>query len=352
MGFRGRVLIAFIRLGRPQFLVGGFLLYGIGAALAVYRGAGFDVTMYALGQATVTSIQLMTHYANDYFDLAADQANVTPTRWSGGSRILPSGILAPRVALIAARVLGAMGLLGAGVIAGRGIAGGAEAGVGALVAAGVLVLAQALAWFYSAPPVALHSRGLGELTTALVVTGLTPLAGFLLQFPHVAGMSGTTVVRSLAALGAVLWPLIGLQFTMLLAIEFPDAAGDAAVGKRTLVVRRGGPAAAALGRAVLVAVYGALPLFAVAGFVPAPVLWGAAWTLPVAVWQFLSLGQGGPRGQRGPDSQDDQNGKQSMDTRNNPEQWASLAFRGVALLVATAAGELAGLVWLITARAA
>ena len=34
-------------------------------------------------------------------------------------------------------------------------------------------------------------------------------------------------------------PLALLQFAMLVAIEFPDAVGDAATGKRTLVVRLG-----------------------------------------------------------------------------------------------------------------
>ena len=38
-----------------------------------------------------------------------------------------------------------------------------------------------LSWAYSAPPMRLLARGLGELTTALVVTLLTPLLGFYLQ---------------------------------------------------------------------------------------------------------------------------------------------------------------------------
>ena len=43
---------------------------------------------------------------------------------------------------------------------------------------------------------------------------------------------------------------MALQFAMLLAIEFPDAAGDAAAGKRTIVVRVGGRAGARLYAAV------------------------------------------------------------------------------------------------------
>jgi hypothetical protein len=43
-------LVSFIRLGRPVFLTGGFVLYGLGAALAVLAGATFDGGRYAWGQ--------------------------------------------------------------------------------------------------------------------------------------------------------------------------------------------------------------------------------------------------------------------------------------------------------------
>src|SRR5262245_43455275 len=105
-----RALRAFIKLGRPKFLVGGFVLYGLGAALAVAAGAPLDVGLFAWGQLVVTAAQLMTHYANDFFDLEADRANRTPTAWSGGSRVLPDGLLPPRVALWAARALAAIAL--------------------------------------------------------------------------------------------------------------------------------------------------------------------------------------------------------------------------------------------------
>src|SRR3954451_17011904 len=108
-----RRLMAFVRLGRPQFLVGGFVLYGLGGALAVAGGAAFDPWRYGWGQLVVTAAQLMTHYANDFFDLEADRANRTPTRWSGGSRVLPDGGLPPRVALVAALVLGVTALAAA-----------------------------------------------------------------------------------------------------------------------------------------------------------------------------------------------------------------------------------------------
>ena len=92
-----------------------------------------------------------------------------------------------------------------------------------------------LAWGYSAPPLRLAARGLGELATALVVTLCVPLLGYYLQ-------AGELDPRIFAA---CLLPCV-LQFAMLLAIELPDAAGDAVAGKRTLVVRLGAAAGARL----------------------------------------------------------------------------------------------------------
>jgi 1,4-dihydroxy-2-naphthoate polyprenyltransferase len=290
-------LLAFIRLGRPKFLVGGFVLFGLGAALAVKGGAAFDLGRFFWGQLLVTATQLMTHYANDYFDLEADRANRTPTAFSGGSRVLVGQALSPRVALRAARALALLA-------AGAAIALGRRAGPGVSFLALVTI---GLAWGYSAPPLRLCARGLGELTTALVVTLLVPLLGYVLQ------------ARALAApifLAAVL--PCALQFAMLLAIEFPDAAGDAATGKRTLVVRLGAPAAARLYALVTIAAFGALPFFARGGL-PGRVAAAPALLAPIATWQALRVARG---------------------AYGEPARWESVAFWSVALLIASSSLEL------------
>src|SRR3954468_8082672 len=168
----GRI-VAFLKLGRPKFLIGGFLLFALGAALAAVQGARIDWLRYAWGQSVITAAQWMTHYSNDYFDLDADRANSTPTRWSGGSRVLVSGALAPRAALAASVVLGAAALIAACLLAAR-------PGTPPLVLP-LALLIIVLSWCYSAPPLRLSSRGLGEATTVCVVTLLTPLLGFYVQ---------------------------------------------------------------------------------------------------------------------------------------------------------------------------
>jgi 1,4-dihydroxy-2-naphthoate octaprenyltransferase len=246
----------------------------------------------------------MTHYANDYFDYEADRANTTPTRWSGGSRVLVGGELPRGVALGAALVLAA-----AGLSVGLAVAGMERAGPLALPA---LVVALVLSWEYSAPPLRLHSSGLGELAVALVVTTLVPFFGFSLQAPDLVGVR----VLVLAVV-----PLCCLQFAMLLAIEVPDAAGDRAVGKCTLVVRLGTERATRLYVLTVAAAYASLPVLAAAGL-PQAIALAAAVPTPVALWRITRTRAG---------------------DFWRPERWESVTFWAVALLVATAVAELVGI---------
>jgi 1,4-dihydroxy-2-naphthoate octaprenyltransferase len=296
-----RSVLAFVRLGRPLFLGGGFLLFGLGAATAAVAGHPIDRSRYALGQAVVTALQLMTHYANDYFDYDADRANATPTAWSGGSRVLTAAELPRRVALVAALVLAALGIALAAVLS-------YDAGGGTAL---LVVAILALAWEYSAPPLRLCATGLGELDTAIVVTGLVPLLGFTLQAPDLVG---------LGALGLALPPLALLQLAMLLAIEFPDAAGDAATGKRTLVVRLGAARAARLYAAVTALAYLWLPI-AVALGMPARVAWCAALPVPIAIWRIARIAE-----------------------HRDPAAYERLTSSAVLLLVATSMAELVALI--------
>src|SRR5262249_58237305 len=119
--------------------------------------------------------------------------------------------------------------------------------------AGALVITAA-AWRLRAAAARVAARGLGEATTALVVSLCVPVLGYYLQAGQIDGR----------ILAACLLPC-ALQFAMLLAIELPDAAGDAVTGKRTLVVRLGAAAGARSYAALTIAGFGALPLLAAAG---------------------------------------------------------------------------------------
>lgn len=291
-------ILPFIRLGRPLFLGGGFLMYGLGAAIAAWQGHAIDIRRYGLGQLAVTAFQLMTHYANDYYDYEADRANATPTRWSGGSRVLANGELPRRVALVAALVLAALGLVTSGLLS-------IDAPPWTMP---TLLAIFALAWEYSAPPLRLCASGAGELDTAIVVTGLVPWLAFSLQAPDLVGLE--------TLLAAIVPPAL-LQIAMLIAIQFPDAAGDAATGKRTLVVRLGAARAARLYVAITLGAYMWLPI--AAGFLGLPIMVAVAGAIPIpiALWRIVRIAEHRER-----------------------TAFERLTFFAVFLLVATAACEL------------
>jgi 1,4-dihydroxy-2-naphthoate octaprenyltransferase len=284
------MIVAFLRLSRLKFLVGGFLGFGLGAAIASYEGAALTPGRYALGQALVTAFHLMTHYSNDYFDRASD-ARTTRTAFSGGSGALVDGSLPPIVALVAALVCLAVGfaLRGEWTMA-------------------VLGLAIAIfAWSYSSPPLRLLATGAGEAITAIVVAVLVPLAGYATFMDRVDVLA---VVSTL--------PLAAAMIAMMLCVEFPDVEADAATGKRNLVVR--------LGRAGSVRlIYGAIVAVAVGSGIA--VALGAPRRLAVvaavvaigggALWRTLAMGR-----------------------YTTPRENAAIAFRGVALYISTALAAL------------
>jgi 1,4-dihydroxy-2-naphthoate octaprenyltransferase len=203
---------------RPGFLAVTVVACALGLATAAACGCGLDVPK---ALATVV-LALVAHAGgnvlNDYHDArnGADAANATGLfPFTGGSRLIQHGEVSVsdtgRWAAILLLLLIPAGLLLA-----------LKSGVG-LVWIGVAGLF--LAWAYSAPPLALMSRGLGELAVAgawwLVVIGTDYVQrGKFFVIPATVAVSYALLVVNI-----------------LLINGFPDAESDARVGKATLVVR-------------------------------------------------------------------------------------------------------------------
>ncbi len=268
-------LIAFLRLSRPTFLLGGAVLYALGAAVARYLGQPLRWDLYLAGQLGVTSVQIMTHYLNEYRDVETDRLNANRTPWSGGSGVLAEGRLARRTALHAAIVSAGAAMLALTLLIARFGAGPA--------AVLIFLLAFLGSFFYSTPPVHLAASGYGEFTCALIVAGLSPMFSYLLQ---------TRSVDPLVLLASL--PLVLLSFAMLLAFEFPDYLSDEAAGKRTLLVRLGRRAGRRLHAALLLAAFLALAPGVWLGL-PGRVALGALIALPLAalqLWQGSRMARG------------------------------------------------------------
>ncbi len=254
-----RRLIAFARLARPAFLAGGFTGFALGAAVAHFDGSAIGWHAYLLAQIMVTSFHLMVHFANDYYDQETDAITVR-TAWSGGSGVIPNGELPAWVALAAALVCAAGGV--AAVIV--------EAGIGSPLVAALGIAIGVLGWSYSAPPMRFLARGLGELDTIAVVAVLVPLVGY-------ATFAGTIGPHALLAT----LPGACAMFAMMLTVEIPDVAADAATGKRNLVVRWGARRAVVTARVLAAAACVVLVLVGALAFASLPVVLLAA--APVAL---------------------------------------------------------------------
>ena len=288
-------VLAFIRLSRPTFLAGGMVLYALGAAVARYEGVVLTWGVYWTGQAGVTAVQLMTHYLNEFWDFEADRLNRNRTFWSGGSGVLPQGLLSPQTALFAAMICAGVAVVVLGVLV-RNYHPGTT---------GILIFALAFlgAFFYSTPPARLAASGYGELTTSVIVAGLVPMFSYQLQSGR---LSDLVLLASL--------PLILLSFAMLLAFEFPDHLADEAAGKRTLVVRLGARAGRGIHNSLLVATYLALGMSVLMGL-PTRIVLGALIPLPLAIFQAWLLWQ---------------------IARGAPIAWSRLTFGATALYALTA----------------
>lgn len=247
---------------RVPFLTATFVPVFLGALVA--RAHGFSnwwLTMLALLGAS--AVHLGLNVANDVFDATsgADYANVNPTMFSGGSRMIQYGL----VSLTTMKRV-AVGLYLTAIAIGLYLAFTRGLELLWIGAAGIF-----LSVFYTAPPLRLVHRGLGEICVAF---GFGPIM--------VVGTYFTVAERfSWEALYASL-PVALLIMLVLYVNQIPDAPSDAAVGKRTIVVRSNkktiiaGYALSAAGAFALIlvgAVTDIMPIWTLLALLAAPLAW-------------------------------------------------------------------------------
>lgn len=258
-----------LRTTRLPFLSATIVPVVLGILIAARVGS-FDLVAAILTIMGASFVQLGLNVANDVFDTVqgADDANVTPTQFSGGSRVIQYGLVSLRQMATLATVFYVLaGIIGLVLLATRGST--------ALLVIGVVGFIVSLG--YTAPPLKFVYRGLGEIAVAI---GFGPLM-----------LLGAYVVQTGGALG---WepfvasiPIALLVALILYVNEIPDRRGDARVGKRTLPVRFS-PTAVITGYTVAAAgAYIALVVGVIAGVLPIPALLMLL-TIPMA--RQVSLG--------------------------------------------------------------
>ncbi len=202
---------------RIPFLTATLVPVLLGAVIA--RSHGFSawwLTLLALVGGS--AIHLGLNVANDVADATsgADSANVNPTMFSGGSRMIQYGLVTLKGMTIAS-----VALYGVGIAIGLYLAATRGWELLWIGIAGVF-----LSVFYTSPPLRLVHRGLGEICVAL---GFGPIMVLGSYFVVAQRFSGEAFYSSL--------PVAILIMLVLYVNQIPDKRADARAGKRTIVVR-------------------------------------------------------------------------------------------------------------------
>jgi 1,4-dihydroxy-2-naphthoate octaprenyltransferase len=196
-------------------LVGSTLPFWLRPPNFVFSWARFLETLVA-----VLFIHVGANLANEYFDYrsGADPANPNRGGLGGGSGLIPDVLPASfflRGSILSLAIGAALGLHLNAILAGNLVL--------VLGIAGIFC-----AFFYTAPPLKLSYRGLGEIVL-FTAFGILPVVGA--YFVQTESVSWRVVAASLPIAFAVL--------LILWVNQIADAAPDGAAGKRTLAVALG-----------------------------------------------------------------------------------------------------------------
>jgi 1,4-dihydroxy-2-naphthoate polyprenyltransferase len=209
---------AYVRALRAPFLTGSLITVMVGAAYGLSEGR-FSFPLLGITLLGVGALHLGANLLNDYYDArGSDPINKKLTPFSGGSRVIQNGEVPGFVVLLMAT-----GFLCLGFAAGLWLV---FLGRPWVIFFGALGLLSG--WAYSASPLQLMARGLGELAiffsfgplitlgTYYVISGTVNWSAFAVGFPQ-----GFLVA-------AIIW-----------INEFPDLQADKEARKKNLVVRLG-----------------------------------------------------------------------------------------------------------------
>jgi 1,4-dihydroxy-2-naphthoate octaprenyltransferase len=210
---------------RLQFYPMAWAAYGLGAAMAARQTGDFASKPFWVGLASLVTLEAATVFVNELVDYESDRRNTQASIFTGGSRVLVKGKIGRKpmragvIAMLALFLITAMALWPH------------TESAAPFALLGVL---SVLAIGYTAPPLKLCWRGMGEVDVGVTHSFLVVLFGFSVQ-----GVSPGTALPWLVSI-----PLFLAILPSITLSGIPDHDADGAVGKRSLSVIFGPRAAA------------------------------------------------------------------------------------------------------------
>lgn len=212
------ILKIWLRAIRAPFFTAVIIPVILGTSIALHSRGQFNLFLFCLTLAGVVFANAGTNLTNDYYDHRgrSDPLNKNPTPFSGGSRVIQNGLISAEKILRAALVFFVLAI-SIGLYLNH-------------ICHGNIILILAflggfLGFFYTADPLRIGYRGMGELVVGFELGPLLVLGSYYVQTQN---LSWEPVWGSIP---------VGLLIALVLYLnEFPDYEPDKKVGKKTLVV--------------------------------------------------------------------------------------------------------------------
>jgi 1,4-dihydroxy-2-naphthoate octaprenyltransferase len=253
-----------LRAVRIRFLLASIISVCLGLAINGWQNKTIDVGFAALTFVGVAALHASVDLLNDYWDYKRQiDTDTNRTKFSGGTGVLPEGLLKPQQVYRAGMLMLIIGsAVGAFFVFERGI-----------TIAVILGFAIVSIYFYSTRIV---DSGLGEVFVA-VKGSMIVLGTYFVQSSHI------TLEPVIAGIVSGV-----LSSTVLFVNSFPDFDADKKHGRKTLVILLGKQKAASVVWIFPFIIYGTIVLSILLGIFPVVTIITLA-TIPLAIRSGVSL---------------------------------------------------------------
>ncbi|MDE1811474.1 MAG: prenyltransferase [Thaumarchaeota archaeon] len=258
------MLKVWLRAVRIRFLLASIISVCLGLAINGWQNKTIDIGFAALTFVGVAALHASVDLLNDYWDYKRQiDTDTKRTKFSGGTGVLPEGLLKPKQVYRAGVLMLILGsAVGAFFIFERGI-----------TIAVILGFAIVSIYFYSTRIV---DSGLGEIFVA-IKGSMIVLGTYFVQSSHI------TLEPVIAGIVSGI-----LSSTVLFVNSFPDFDADKKHGRKTLVIILGKQKAAAAVWVFPSIIYGIIMIAAILGIFPMISLITLG-TIPMAIKSAKSL---------------------------------------------------------------
>ncbi len=255
-----------LRAARLKLHILGMLPVLVGSLIASHRTGNFHVPQFILAELIALFVLVTTAFANDYADAETDMINRTFNMFSGGSRVIPDGLISKPQMMNAILVTSSLSVILSLVVV--------VFLKGHLMVLFLTLVGLMIGIEYSLPPLRLNYRGFGEIFVMFMYSIFCIFFGYVAQ----VGLDFDMNVLYLSM------PLAASMFLMILITEIPDTESDKVSGKKTIPALFGAKASLFIYSMSVVALCAIIFILHSTGTVNRFIFSGLSFPLPIGVY--------------------------------------------------------------------